>query len=86
MSPKALNTLREALVFARGEQKKESPAEVTILAMMKLYGATRVDTGNNGYRLRCGAVAAHCTSSRDSGLLSAWLRLANAKLQAEMGK
>lgn len=83
MSPKALKTLKEAVAFAQGEQRKNSPAEVTILAMIKLFGATRVDTGHTGHRLRCGTVAAHCTSSRDSGLLFAWLRLANARLQLE---
>lgn len=83
MSPKALNTLKEAVAFAQGEERKNSPAELTILAMIKLFGATRVDTGHTGYRLRCGTVAAHCTSSRDGGLLTAWLRLANVRLQLE---
>jgi len=86
MSPKTLAKLKDAWTFVEAEHRKGTAPELVILAMIKLFGAKRWDADYAGHKLRCGTVTASCTTSRDSGLLRAWQRLAGMKLQAEKGQ
>jgi hypothetical protein len=85
MSPKSLQTLRDAVDLVDAAHRANTDPEKVIAQMTERFGATR-KLHPAGNTLRCGTVQASCTWSRDSGLLIAWRRLAGVALQQEKGK
>lgn len=85
MSPKSLQTLRDAVDLVDQAHRDNTDPEKVIAEMTERFGAKRV-LAPQGNTLRCATVQASCTWSRDSGLLIAWRRLAGAALQQEKGR
>ena len=85
MSPKSFETLKEAVAFVEGEQRKGTSSELIVLSLIKLFGAKRT-LAPSGNTLRCATVSTSCTWSRDRGLVDGWLRLAQRAVRREAGQ
>ena len=81
LTPPQRDRLTRAYATANTPNANENPAAHIIAALVAQHGAT-VRSDGQGNRLTCAGVTATCTWSKDVGLLLAWMRAADKRLNA----